>query len=205
MGRLQGHLLPGQPRDAWQGHAVLLEDLAGWQAGCGEPGELGLGRGRWWEPFPSVVRQAQKLACTLCTPMHTHLKPLPSCTGLSNQMGISACAGLAAGWQAVWSTQKGRGAHTYAQPWLAQPARDLDTALTHKHTRDARRRPEAPRHLSAARLEGSDFKTTSTMWLSGAAMASDHCAEHSPSPGRGPRDRSEWEPCRGVLDSSFLQ
>lgn len=58
------------------------EELAGWQAGCGEPGELGLGQGRCWGPCAHV--QAQKLPCTLCTPMHTHLKPLPSHAELSN-------------------------------------------------------------------------------------------------------------------------
>lgn len=111
--------LPGQPKDAQQGHAVLPEELAGRQAGCGEPGELGLGQGQRWGPFPCADVQAQKLSCTLCTPMHTHLKPLPSHAELSNQRGVSACAGLAAGWQAVWGTQKGRGAHAYAQPWVA--------------------------------------------------------------------------------------
>lgn len=58
MGRLQGHPLPGQPREAWQGHMVLPAELAGQQAGCGKPGEVGLGQGQWWEPFPCADIEA---------------------------------------------------------------------------------------------------------------------------------------------------
>lgn len=59
--------------------------------------------------------------------------------------------------------------------------------------------------LPATRLEGSNFKTTNVTWLSGSVVASDRCAEYGPSPGRGLMDRSKWDPCRRVLESSFLK
>lgn len=156
MGRLQGHPLPGQPRGRLKGHAVLLEELAGRQAECGEPGEVALGQGRWWGLFPCADMQAQKLACTLCTPTHTHLKPLPSHVELSNQRGVSACVGLAAGWQAVWGTE-GKGS-TCLRPALAgmtsKGPRHCSDPQPHMRCMQTARGTQAPGRTLSCQLPG---------------------------------------------------
>lgn len=83
----------------------------------------------------------------------------------------------------------------------------LSPTTTHEMHTGSQRHPgtQTRSQLSATRLEGSNFKTTSVTWLSGTVVASDHCAEYGPSPGRGLMDRSKWDPCRGVLESSFLK
>lgn len=69
-------------------------------------------------------------------------------------------------------------------PW------DLNAALAHSHT--------YMRCTWTAR--GTKTHSTSTMWLSSAAVARDHCADNGPIPIMGLRDKS-----KEVLGSSVLQ
>lgn len=145
MGKLQGHPLPGQPRDNRQGH-------------CSPVGGPGRAAGWVWRAKgagsgPGMMVGAVPLyrcAGMHLVPTHAHASETTPQPHRDEQSEGHQCVRGPGSWLLAARGTEERGAHTYTQPWLARPARSLDTPLTHNHTRDTCGRQDAPEKATFA-------------------------------------------------------